>query len=666
MTNRLAGETSPYLLQHADNPVDWWPWNAEALAHARDAGKPILLSIGYAACHWCHVMAHESFEDSETADLMNRLFVNIKVDREERPDIDQIYMSALQALGVPGGWPLTMFLTPDGAPFWGGTYFPKVGRYGQPAFADVLNGIVATMASKPDDVGQNRDALLHHLRKKRQQRGTRLDGQMLDLAADKLFSIMDAVNGGFQGAPKFPQVMVLDLLWRIGLRRPEPKFVSVVEHTLERISNGGIYDHLGGGYSRYSVDERWLAPHFEKMLYDNGLLLELLARACRKSGSELFRRRIEETVTWLLRDMALEGGAFAASLDADSEGEEGRAYVWSREEVEDILGAGADDFCGVYDVTAGGNWEGHNILNRLASHGGPLTEDQLAPLRQKLLEHRNRRVQPGRDDKCLADWNGLAIAGLAEVAIALDRPDWLDAAKCAYRFVADSMQKDGRLCHSARGAQRVFPGMATDHANMAKAALALHQATFDPVYIDDASRWIEELDRHYQAEDGSYCLSADDADDLIVRPQSVMDEATPNANGIAAGISVDLYLLTGRSAHLERADRILGSAGTAVGRNVVGTASLMSAFARRLDLQTVAIVGPSGPVRDDLARTARHYWPMAVLFVAESTGDLEDGHPAAGKTAIEGLPTAYVCSGQQCSLPIHEPEELAALAVNAL
>ncbi|ODN72124.1 thioredoxin domain-containing protein [Methylobrevis pamukkalensis] len=661
MTNRLRDETSPYLLQHADNPVDWWPWGPEALAHASETGKPILLSVGYAACHWCHVMAHESFEDDEIAALMNRLFVNVKVDREERPDIDQIYMSALQALGVHGGWPMTMFLTPDGVPFWGGTYFPKTSRYGQPAFADILNGVAASLAQRPDQVAENRKALMAHLSRRDDKGPLGLDGSVLDLATDKLLSIMDPINGGFRGAPKFPQAPVLDLMLRSFARRRDPGFLDTVLLTLERIANGGIYDHLGGGFSRYSVDDRWLVPHFEKMLYDNGQLLGLFARAYAATGSSLFRRRIEETVTWLGREMLLPEGAFAASLDADTEGEEGRVYVWSRAEIVTELGPQADQFAAVYDVTEAGNWEGVNVLNRLQPSTIPVDEDQLARLRMALLTARMRRVQPGRDDKILADWNALAISGLAIAAIALRRDDWLDLAITAYRGITATMARDGRLGHSARGGRLVFPGMATDHAAMAVAALDLHQATFDPLWLEEAARWLDALDRHHRDENGLYFMSADDAPGLIVRPRSILDEATPNANGLAADASVRLHLLTGEARHLDRADAIFTACGGAVARNVVGTASLMAAFTRRLDLASVVIVGEAGPDREALLTTARTLFPEAVPFVAESTEALGAGHPAHGKTAIDGRPAAYLCRSSTCSLPVTTPEDLAAL-----
>ncbi len=395
--NRLARETrtSPYLLQHKHNPVDWWPWGTEALAEAKRANKPILLSVGYAACHWCHVMAHESFEDAATAQVMNDLFVNIKVDREERPDIDQIYMSALHHLGEHGGWPLTMFLTPDGEPFWGGTYFPKTSRYGKPAFINLLREVERVFRQDPQSVEQNRSALMARLAQSARPKGlVVIAAPDLDRAASQIAGVIDPVNGGMRGAPKFPQPTMLEFLWRAGQRMNDKRYFGAVELTLSRIGEGGIYDHLGGGFSRYSVDERWLVPHFEKMLYDNALLLELLALAYQRSANELFRQRARETVGWLAREMTTPEGAFCASLDADSEGEEGKFYVWSLAEITAVLGE--DDaafFAAHYDVTPGGNFEGHNILNRLKYLPRSMDDEKkLARMREELLATRRNRI----------------------------------------------------------------------------------------------------------------------------------------------------------------------------------------------------------------------------------------------------------------------------------
>ncbi|HEX8826862.1 MAG TPA: thioredoxin domain-containing protein, partial [Xanthobacteraceae bacterium] len=530
--NRLAAETSPYLLQHQDNPVDWWPWGPEALAQAQQSNKPILLSVGYAACHWCHVMAHESFEDESTARVMNELFVNIKVDREERPDIDQIYMSALHHLGEHGGWPLTMFLTPAGEPIWGGTYFPNTSRYGKPAFVDVLRELARLFREEPDKIERNRAALMERLAVAARPVGTTTIGRAeLDNAARQLGGLIDPVNGGTRGAPKFPQAALFELLWRAGLRTGETRYFAAVEITLDHICEGGIYDHLGGGFSRYAVDERWLVPHFEKMLYDNAQLLELLAIAHSRSGKALYRQRALETVAWLKREMTTSQGAFSASLDADSEGEEGKFYLWTYDEVLRTLGlADGEFFARHYDVTPAGNFEGRTILNRLKPL--PRSEDdeaRLATLRAKLLAVREGRVRPGLDDKVLADWNGLTIAALANASLMLDEPSWLALATGAFAFVAGAMTKGDRLGHSWRHDQLKFPGLASDFAAMIRAALALYEATGQRQYVERALDWQRALDRDYaRGETGTYYLTAADAEGLVVRPAATTDEATPN------------------------------------------------------------------------------------------------------------------------------------------
>ncbi|MFL5050149.1 MAG: thioredoxin domain-containing protein, partial [Xanthobacteraceae bacterium] len=546
--NRLARETSPYLLQHKRNPVEWWPWGPEALAEAQRTGKPILLSVGYAACHWCHVMAHESFEDDSVAAVMNDLFVNIKVDREERPDIDQIYMSALHMLGEQGGWPLTMFLTPAGEPVWGGTYFPKTSRYGRPAFTDVLREVARLFREEPDKIAQNRDALMQRLAETaRPQNRVVIGAAELDNIARQAAGAFDPVHGGMRGAPKFPNASLFELIWRAGLRTGDARYFALVEITLDHICQGGIYDHLGGGFARYSVDERWLVPHFEKMLYDNAQLLELYALGFAETGRPLFRQAAEGIVTWLAREMTTAEGAFASSLDADSEGEEGRFYVWGLGEIREVLGEeDAAFFARVYDITEAGNFEGHNIPNRLISgEAPPAIEERLSALRGKLLERRSMRVRPGLDDKVLADWNGLMIGALVRAAPLLGRPDWVALAAQAYRFIRQSMSRDGQLGHSWRGGRLIFPGFALDHAAMMRAALALFEATSEPSYLQDAQGWRDVLLTDFMVgETGCLAMTAQGADSLVVRPQPTHDDAVPNANGVFGEALVRLAQIT--------------------------------------------------------------------------------------------------------------------------
>ncbi|HKA46784.1 MAG TPA: thioredoxin domain-containing protein [Methyloceanibacter sp.] len=663
--NRLGEETSPYLLQHRDNPVHWWAWGPEALAEAKRTAKPILLSVGYAACHWCHVMAHESFEDEETAAVMNELFVNIKVDREERPDVDAIYMAALHELGEQGGWPLTMFLTSDAEPFWGGTYFPREPRYGRPAFVHVLKEIARVYRDEPAKVRQNATALKQHLAPKFDSGtdATPRDKALADLTP-RLLQLVDPTHGGIRGAPKFPQPQFFNFLWRAGLRYGLPNPLEAVSLTLAHIAQGGIYDHLGGGFARYSVDERWLVPHFEKMLYDNALLVELMTEVWRETKSPLLALRVRDTVDWMLREMRSEG-AFASSLDADSEGEEGKFYVWSLGEIEEVLGPDNTPlFAEIYDVTADGNFEGHNILNRNNSLElrEQTTEARLTLMRAKLLARRGARVRPGFDDKVLADWNGLAIAALAKAADAFDKPEWLEAAERAFAFISTKMILDRRLLHAYRAGQAKAPATATDYANMIRCALALASVTGKTEYMDRAREWVAVLNRHYRADShGGYYLAADDTGDLFVRTINALDDATPNANGTMVSNLVALYAWTGDERYRERAEAIMCAFAGAVSRNVFShTGLLAGAIDLNAPAHIVIVVPEGGDAREIRRALADVSLPNAVVQeVRDGATAVPETSPAHGKTAIDGKPTAYVCIGPQCSAPVTDAAALA-------
>jgi uncharacterized protein len=659
--NRLAQETSPYLLQHKDNPVAWWPWGPEALAEAKRSNRPILLSVGYAACHWCHVMAHESFEDDDTARVMNDMFVNIKVDREERPDIDQIYMNALHHLGEQGGWPLTMFLTPAGEPFWGGTYFPKTSQYGRPAFTDVLREVSRLFRDEPDKIAQNRDALMQRLSEKARAAGRVDVGRpQLDNFAMQVARLIDTTNGGLRGAPKFPQCAMFEFLWRAGLRGTDARFFGLVDHTLDRISEGGIYDHLGGGFSRYSVDERWLVPHFEKMLYDNAQLLELLALAHVRSGNPLFLIRARETVGWLTREMTTREGAFCSSLDADSEGEEGKFYVWSLEEITSILGAeNAAFFAAHYDVSALGNFEGHNILNRLKGlDRTPADEARLSMLRSMLQQKREERVRPGLDDKVLADWNGLMIAGLANAGAMLGETDWIGLAARAFDFIASDMTRGDRLGHSWREGKLLYPGLASDYAAMIKAALALHEATGDKKYLERACAWQAAFDRHYANENnGGYYLTADDAEGLVVRPDSTLDDATPNPNGIAAQNLMRLAVFTGDDSFRAKADNLITGVLSEGAENLFARISILNAVDLRIGGADIVIAGAD----DGSLTQAALRLPCVsrIVLRAPAADQLSASHPAQGKVRAVAGAAAFICVGQTCSLPVTTADDIA-------
>ncbi|MYE58617.1 MAG: thioredoxin domain-containing protein [Alphaproteobacteria bacterium] len=662
--NLLGRETSPYLLQHAENPVHWRPWGAAAFEEARRTGRPVLLSVGYAACHWCHVMAHESFENEAIAGLMNELFVNVKVDREERPDVDAVYQHALQGMGEQGGWPLTMFLNAEGEPFWGGTYFPPEPRWGRAGFPQLLRSLSEAWSRQPDALTDN----IARLRKAAERLAEPAAGPGIDAETDALIAMrlaraVDPFFGGIDGAPKFPQTGIFTHLWRVRRRDGGKVYCNQVLNTLTHMCEGGIYDHLGGGFARYSTDERWLAPHFEKMLYDNAQLVELLTLVWQETRTPLFEQRVRETAGWLEREMmaaAAEDGTagFAAALDADSEGEEGRFYVWSRAEVEAVLGGEAARFCEVYDVTAGGNWEGRTILNRLHSMDVP-DGPVLAEARTALLAERERRERPLRDDKVLADWNGLMIAALARAGAAFDEPAWTRMAERAFAFVEMHMTTpDGRLRHSWRLGRARHPASLDDYAAMMRAALMLEETTGDRRYRERTLGWLEIVERHYGDGTGGWFFAADDTERLIVRARTAADNPTPSGNGMMVDVLARLWWLTGEARYRRRAEAAVAAFAGETARNIFPLSTLLNANALLQEAVQVVLAGDDGRLRRAVERVSL---PSRVLALIDAAETLPDGHPAAGKTAVEGRPTAYVCRGPVCSLPVTDPDELEAL-----
>ncbi len=693
--NLLRHETSPYLLQHADNPVHWRPWGPDALAEAAETDKPILLSIGYAACHWCHVMAHESFEDPDTATLMNTLFVSIKVDREERPDIDHLYMSALHGLGEQGGWPLTMFLAPDGAPFWGGTYFPPTPRWGRPSFRQVLQGIAAAWRERDTMVTQNTSALRRMLERQSAVQGGELPTPThLDAVATALLRITDPDQGGIKGAPKFPNPPIFRFLWQNAFRTGEPSGQDALHLLLQRMSQGGIYDHLGGGYARYATDAIWLVPHFEKMLYDNAQILELLAFAQAHRPDPLYAERAAETVAWMTRDMTAAEvaghAAFAASEDADSEGEEGRFYVWTQTEIDTLLGADATAFKRAYDVTPEGNWESHTILRRITPPGSAAEETALATSRDILFAARAKRIRPGRDDKVLADWNGLAIAALARAAAVFDQPAWLQRAVAAYDFILANMTApDGRTQHAWRLGRVTAVGLLDDQAAMARAALALYEATGTARHLSEAIHFANAALTFFADGQGGFYTSASDATDVpLARPRTAHDNATPAANGLLAEVFARLWHLTGEATWRERAEALL-RAFTGNDDHLAQMPTLLAAADLLEEAATVVVVAattPPPPVGggrgegsrrpptpfDPATNPSPHPStrgevslltaaltapdPATIVLQAQTTDTLPAGHPAHGKG---NSPAAYLCRANVCSLPVTDPATLA-------
>jgi uncharacterized protein YyaL (SSP411 family) len=644
LANRLAGETSPYLQQHAANPVDWYPWGEAALARARREDKPILLSIGYSACHWCHVMAHESFEDAQVAAVMNRLFVNVKVDREERPDLDQIYQSAHQLLAQrAGGWPLTMFLSPDGTPFFGGTYFPKEARYGMPAFAELCERVAALWKEKRAEITAQDERVVQALGRTLPQAPPRppaLSGEAITAMLDNLRAQFDPRHGGFGSAPKFPHPTDLELCLRRGER-------EIVHTTLTRMCEGGIYDQLGGGFCRYSVDAQWTIPHFEKMLYDNGPLLALLGDAWLVTQSPLYRRCAAETAGWLMREMQSPEGGYYSSLDADSEGEEGKFYVWDREEVQRLLTPAE------YAATAAHfgldqppNFENKHWHLRVVRPG--------EAAKQKLLEARERRVRPGRDEKILASWNALAIRGMAHAGRVFGRDEWLASARRAFEFLREHLWRDGRLLATYKDGRAHLNAYLDDYAFLIGAALELLQARFSSGDLAFACRLADALLEQFEdREQGGFFFTGRDHERLILRPKPGHDQATPAGNALAAWGLERLAALTGEARYGRAARRTLELFTPAMRDYPAGFAAMAIALEEQLEPPaTVILRGSETALRAWQADLAREYLPATlVLAVPEGTPNL----PAAlDKPPRPGTVNAWVCRGVTCLEPIPE------------
>ncbi len=669
MSNRLANETSPYLRQHAANPVDWYPWGEEALRAAREQDKPILLSIGYAACHWCHVMAHESFEDPETADLMNRHFINIKVDREERPDLDSIYMSAVVALTGQGGWPMTVALTPDGRPFFGGTYFPPAPRHGMPSFRQVLLSLAQAWDEQREQVEGSAGEIADHIRETALAEalggGGALNDDLFDQALNGLLRSFDSRLGGFGGAPKFPPSMTLEFLLRMHLQRGDSMALHMAEHTLKMMAHGGLYDQIGGGFARYSTDAYWLVPHFEKMLYDNALLARVYSHAWQITGKPLYRRVVEETLDFVAREMRRAGGGFSSSYDADSEGEEGKFYVWTAAEIRAALGDDAERFMAAYGVSEAGNWEGRNILNV----AGGVDEEQLAGLaeaRQKLFDIRARRVPPGLDDKTLTAWNGLMLAAFADAGRALGRSDYIAVATANASFLRVRMRRDdGRLWRAWQPGLGDAPGRFNayleDYACLADGLLALYAATFEPRWFAWARELAEAMLAHFSDPAGGFFDTSDDHEELLHRPKDVQDNATPSGNSMAAHVLLRLGLLTGEGRYWDAAEGVISGLYTAMARYPSAFAHWLGAAAFILgEPLEVAIVG------DPAAADARALLDVVLgryrpdLVVAAGEGEAAAVVPLlAGRERLDDRAAAYVCRRFVCQQPVSESDALA-------
>jgi uncharacterized protein YyaL (SSP411 family) len=653
--NRLADETSPYLQQHKDNPVDWYPWGEEAFTRAKAEDRPILLSVGYAACHWCHVMAHESFEDDATAEVMNRLFVNVKVDREERPDVDAIYMEAVQALSGHGGWPMTVFATPDGRPFFGGTYFPPTARQGMPSFTELCEAMAEVWKDRREDVLTQASELTAALGRSSQiaSTGEPLPGpEAMAAARNTLLQRFDNTWGGFGPAPKFPQPDLLELLLRTYLRDGDEDTLGMVTVTLDAMAAGGMYDHLGGGFARYSTDARWLVPHFEKMLTDQGLLVAVYLHAWEVTGEDRFLQVLSETIDYVRRDLRHPDGGFFSSEDADSEGVEGKFYVWSEEEIRSLLGPSAEEAIAWWGVTAGGNFEGANILHRPV-RGSLARSDAVESARRVLFEAREKRVRPGLDDKVLTEWNGLFIAALAAAGASVGREDWLADARAGASFLLDNLRRpDGRWLRAWQGGK---PGrhlaFAADYAAVVDAFTRLGEATGEARWIDEARTAADAmLELFWDDGAGGLFTNGSDAETLITRGKDLIDNAVPSANGNAALALLRLGALVGEGYYTQRAEDILGLLSGLVRQHPTAFSRALAA----VDLVSAGVteIAVVGEVPELVRAVQARYLPNAVLAWGEPYPsplfeDRKDG-------------MAYVCRDYACQAPVSDVDSLLA------
>ena len=666
--NRLIAETSPYLQQHAYNPVDWYPWGDEAIARSRELGRPIFLSIGYSACHWCHVMEHESFENDAIAAIMNEHFVCVKVDREERPDLDQIYMNAVQLLTGQGGWPMSVFLTPDLKPFFGGTYWPPTARWGRPGFREVLLAVNDAWSNRRERVESQSEEITEAVVRASGVRAepTSLTEDLLRGAEKDLLAAVDRTNGGFGSAPKFPHPMALRVLLRSWKRFGSDDALTAVTQTLDKMTNGGIYDHLGGGFARYSTDARWLVPHFEKMLYDNALLVPAYLEAFQATGNADYARVVRETLNYVLREMTQPEGGFYSTQDADSEGEEGRFFVWSEAEVRELLGNDADVFCACYDVSPAGNWEGKNILNRPRSHAQmaeqlqlseEALEEVLSRCREALFETRSKRVAPGRDDKVLASWNGMMIAAMAQAARILNEPKYAAAAGDAARFVLSTMRDDsGRLLHSFKDGRARFNAYLDDYVCLIDGLVELFQTTGATEWLTSAVELAERVFEQFADSDaGGFFYTSTDHEQLITRSKDGMDNATPSGNGMAAYTLLRLGRLTSRADIEDQAIKTLEALSGQIDQMAMASGQSLMAidFLIGPAWESVLIEG------DDATENARvreflnrQFEPNQLLAIRSGSTEASTLALFENRDAIGGQATLYRCQQSTCQQPL--------------
>jgi uncharacterized protein YyaL (SSP411 family) len=663
MPNRLIEENSPYLQQHADNPVDWYPWGEEALRKAEAEDKPIFLSIGYSACHWCHVMARESFEDEGTAEILNEHFVSVKVDREERPDLDRIYMQAVQALTGSGGWPMSVFLTPDGKPFYAGTYFPPDPRHGMPSFKRVLRTIVDAWQNRREELLDGSERVVDSIERQMAVRAPEgaLERETLARAFNSVRRDFDHVHGGWDGAPKFPQAMIVEFLLRHHEEVGEAEALRMATETLDAMARGGIYDQIGGGFHRYSVDARWLVPHFEKMLYDNAQLARVTLHGWQVSGEPLFRAIVEETLDYVVREMTDPAGGFYATQSAESEGEEGKFFAWGYDEIEDVLGEEADRFTDLYGVTRRGNFEGKNVL----TFSGTWEERQeTAEARQALFEAREERIRPERDEKVLTSWNGLMLAAFAEAGVGLEREDYVAVAERNAAFLLDELRaEDGHLLHTWRDGVAKGRGFLEDYTHLIDGLLTLYQATFEPRWYDAARELAELMVARFQAPEGGFFDTSVAHEELVTRPRSLQDSAVPSGNSMAAWVLLRLSQLSVEPRYAEIARRSLRQVQQLLARYPLGFGQWLTALDYALaETREIAIVGDPGAANvQSLLQICRDgFRPHQVLAVGGSKESRVEVPLLADREQIDGEATVYVCVDLTCRRPVTDPEALEA------
>ena len=652
--NLLNKETSPYLLQHKDNPVNWYPWSEEAFKKAKSENKPVLLSVGYAACHWCHVMAHESFEEEETAKLMNREFINIKLDREERPDLDSIYQNALALLGQQGGWPLTMFLSSNKKPFWGGTYFPKEPKYGMPAFKDVLTSIAKSYASDQDAIIKNQTLIFKALSKLDTSNPIETNIEKFIVAAENnIIENCDLRHGGLNGAPKFPQLFIYDFLLNLYQQDQDEKKLNIITSTLDNICSGGIFDHVAGGISRYSVDELWLVPHFEKMLYDNAQLLLLLNKFYITTHQSAYKQKAEQIANWIISEMQDKDGGYYAALDADSEGVEGKFYIWSYVELKNILKDDLKFFCSIFNVTEEGNWEGNIILSRYKQlHINEEEEARVQLLLDKLAQYRKKRIKPQLDDKILVDWNGLTIEAMAYTGKVLNNNKYLKSAERAFSFIFDKMFVQNKLYHSNCMGINKHLGMLDDYVHLTKAALMLYETTSKYYYLEQSILLTKCILDYFFNKSGGFYTNSDDQKDVILKNIQYFDNVTPNSNAVLLSIFSKISLVTSDKKYVQLYEDLIGKISKKISNQYLGSTSFLKNFSLIKTAKLLIIAGKNKDQNEIIhQRIYEHYLDNIMIIIIDKKSELDVKFSFYKDININDQTLIYICKDNTCSLP---------------